>query len=94
MEFLLLLRYGTLKPNKNSRPILNMKVIARTLKISTFTVSRLLKLLLGSGVSKVVRTRGVGSKFRPNHIRFLTRPSTLTKYAGLSLLERTKMFHR
>jgi hypothetical protein len=40
---ILLLRYGTSKPTLTTQPILNHKVIAKTLELSSYTIRSLIK---------------------------------------------------
>jgi hypothetical protein len=42
LRLVVLLRYGTYNPTIQSKPILNIKVIAQTLKISSYYVNKLL----------------------------------------------------
>ena len=44
VRLVVLLRYGTDTPTIESKPILNIKVIAQTLKLSSYYVTKLLGL--------------------------------------------------
>ena len=44
ISLIYLLRYGLYIPHHNNKPILNIKTIAATLKLSTYKIKQLLKM--------------------------------------------------
>ena len=89
-----MLRYGTDNPTIESKPILNIKVIAQTLKLSSYYVTKLLGLASAEASTDILRGPGRTQKLKRKHLVYITNPNTLNRWAGFSLAERVKMFHR
>ena len=94
LDLILLLAFGTNHPNQSSRRILSYKAISNALKISSYYVQKIVNMYLRNDLSFMNMKRGHSCKLMKRHIEYLINPATLNQWAGLSLIERSKMFHR
>ena len=85
IELVLLLRFGPSNFRDINRPLLSITAISKALKISSSTISNLLKKGIAYMKTKdLVITKGK-SKFKERHIEYLLHPDTLMTWAHLSL---------
>jgi len=85
IDYLLLLRYGSLEDLSNRKPALSLSAVAKVSLLNQETVRRLIAVGIKAFNEKadvVVKNR---RKLKTNHLEYLSSPHTLDDWAHLSL---------
>ena len=85
IELVILLRFGPSNFRDINKPLLSITAISKALKISSSTVSKLVKKGISYLKNKELVINKRQSKFKERHIDYLLHPDTLRAWAHLSL---------
>ena len=91
-EAVLLLRFRCMKPATGAHKYATYGMIAQALRISYNQVQHICRAALMP--DKTLSGDKLARKLGPEHLRFLTSMHTLEQWSGLTMKQRTVLFHR